>query len=107
MNILLAGGAGYIGSHTAVSLLDAGHDVIIADNFANSSPVAVERVREVSGKPVTCYRADVCDKAAMERIFQENNIDCIVHFAALNGGGDCVEFRVAYYRFNIACTLSL
>ena len=107
MNILLAGGAGYIGSHTAVSLLDAGHDVIIADNFANSSPVAVERVREVSGKPVTCYRADVCDKAAMERIFQENNIDCIVHFAALKGVGESVEIPVAYYRNNIDTTLTL
>lgn len=107
MNILLAGGAGYIGSHTAVSLLDAGHDVIIADNFANSSPVAVERVREVSGKPVTCYRADVCDKAAMERIFQENNIDCIVHFAALKGVGESVDIPVAYYRNNIDTTLTL
>lgn len=107
MKILLAGGAGYIGSHTAVSLLDAGHDVIIVDNFSNSSPVAVDRVREVTGKPCLCYRADVCDRAAMERIFSENVIDCIVHFAALKGVGESVEIPVAYYRNNIDTTLTL
>ncbi len=107
MNILLAGGAGYIGSHTAVSLLDAGHDVIIADNFMNSSPVAVDRIREVSGKPVTCYRADVCDTAAMERIFSENAVDCVIHFAGLKGVGESGTVPLKYYRNNIDTTLTL
>lgn len=107
MNILLAGGAGYIGSHTAVSLLDAGHDVIIADNFMNSSPVAVDRIREVAGKPVACYRADVCDKAAMERIFGENAVDCVIHFAGLKGVGESGSVPLKYYRNNIDTTLTL
>lgn len=107
MNILLAGGAGYIGSHTAVSLLDAGHDVIIADNFANSSPVAVDRVREVSGKPALCYRADVCDRQAVEQIFSENNIDCVIHFAGLKGVGESGTIPLKYYRNNIDTTLTL
>ena len=68
MNILLAGGAGYIGSHTAVSLLEAGHSVILADNYENSSPKAVERIREITGRPVVSYTADVTDKAAMTEI---------------------------------------
>ena len=75
MTILLAGGAGYIGSHTAVSLLEAGHDVVIVDNYINSSPAAVDRVEELTGKPVKRYRADVTDKAAMTAIFAENTID--------------------------------
>lgn len=107
MNILLAGGAGYIGSHTAAVLLDAGHDVVIVDNFANSSPVAVDRVREVTGKPVVCYRVDVCDKSAMEQIFAENKIDCVIHFAGLKGVGESGEIPLKYYRNNIDTTLTL
>ena len=83
MNILLAGGAGYIGSHTAVELLTAGHDVVIVDNYCNSCAEAVNRVEEVSGKKVVSYEADVKDKVAMAKIFAENKIDCVIHFAGL------------------------
>ena len=107
MKILLAGGAGYIGSHTAVTLLDAGHDVVIVDNYANSSPVAVDRIREVTGKPVTAYRADVTDKDAMTRIFRENAIDCVIHFAGLKAVGESGKVPLLYYRNNIDTTLTL
>ena len=69
MNVLLAGGAGYIGSHTCVELINAGHDVVIADNFSNSCPVAVERVEELTGRKIPLYEADVCDRDAVEKIF--------------------------------------
>lgn len=107
MNILLAGGAGYIGSHTAVSLLEAGHDVVIVDNFANSSPVAVERVMEVTGKRVAMYRADVTDRQAVAKIFEENEIDCVIHFAGLKAVGESGKVPLLYYRNNIDTTLTL
>jgi len=107
MNILLAGGAGYIGSHTAVSLLEAGHDVVIVDNYVNSSPVAVERITEVTGKPVKSYRADVTDKDAITRIFRENAIDCVIHFAGLKAVGESGQVPLKYYRNNIDTTLTL
>ena len=72
MNILLAGGAGYIGSHTAVELLSAGHSVVIVDDYSNSSPEAINRIEEITGKKVTAYTADVKDKAAMRKVFGEN-----------------------------------
>ena len=78
MTVLLTGGAGYIGSHTAVELLSAGHDVIIADNYANSSPIVAQRITRITGKPVKCYEADAADPAALERIFQENAIDSVI-----------------------------
>ena len=74
MNILLAGGAGYIGSHTAVELLEAGHDVVIVDNYCNSSPEAVKRIEELSGKSVVSYDADVKDSEKMKKVFSENNV---------------------------------
>ena len=81
--ILLSGGAGYIGSHTAVALLEAGYEVIIVDNYCNSSPEAINRIQEVSGKQVKVYEADVKDSAAISKIFAENKIDCVIHFAGL------------------------
>ena len=83
MNVLLAGGAGYIGSHTCVELLNAGHDVIVADNFSNSCPEAIKRVEEITGKKVPLYEADVCEKEAVDKIFAENKIDAVIHFAGL------------------------
>ena len=83
MNILLTGGAGFIGSHTAVELLNAGHDVIIVDNLYNSSAKAVERVEELTGKRVKFYCADACNHDAMDRIFSENKVDAVIHFAAI------------------------
>ena len=107
MNILLAGGAGYIGSHTALALLESGHDVVIVDNYANSSPEAVKRVEELAGKPVVHYEADVQDRDAMMKIFKSNDIDCVIHFAGLKAVGESVEKPVMYYRNNIDTTLTL
>ncbi|MCQ2373176.1 MAG: UDP-glucose 4-epimerase GalE [Phascolarctobacterium sp.] len=107
MKILLAGGAGYIGSHTAVALLDAGYDVVVVDNYCNSSPEAVKRVEELTGKNVVVYAADVKDKAAMQQIFAENKIDCVIHFAGLKAVGESVQKPIAYYRNNIDTTLTL
>ncbi|MBR6385394.1 MAG: UDP-glucose 4-epimerase GalE [Ruminococcus sp.] len=105
--ILLAGGAGYIGSHTAVELLNAGYDVIIADNYSNSSPEAVRRVEEITGKTVKTYEVDIKDTEKLEKIFQENNIDAVIHFAGLKSVGESIEKPVLYYRNNIDTTLSL
>ncbi len=105
--ILLAGGAGFIGSHTAVELLNAGYDVVIADNFANSSPKAVKRVEQITGKSVKLYQADVRDKDALSKIFSENHIDAVIHFAGLKAVGESVQKPIMYYRNNIDTTLSL
>ena len=107
MTVLLTGGAGYIGSHTAVELLNAGHDVIIVDNYANSSPIVAQRITQITGKPVRCYEADAADPAALERIFQENAIDSVIHFAGLKAVGESVRLPLDYYRNNLDSTLAL
>lgn len=107
MNVLLAGGAGYIGTHTCVELINAGHDVVIADNFSNSCPEAVARTEEITGRKIPLYEADVCDKNALEKIFSENSIDAVIHFAGLKAVGESCEKPVEYYRNNIDSTLSL
>ena len=107
MNVLLAGGAGYIGSHTCVELLKAGHSAVIADNFSNSCPEAVKRVEEITGAKIPLYEADVCDKVAVETIFAENKIDAVIHFAGLKAVGESVEKPLLYYRNNIDATLTL
>ena len=105
--ILLAGGAGYIGSHTAVELLNAGYAVIVADNYANSSPEAIRRVEEITGKQVKLYEADIRDDKKLLEIFRENQIDAVIHFAGLKAVGESVAKPVMYYRNNIDTTLSL
>ena len=105
--ILLAGGAGYIGSHTAVELLDAGYDVVIADNFSNSSPEAVRRVEKITGKSVKLYELDIKDTARLAEVFRENDIAAVIHFAGLKAVGESVQKPVMYYRNNIDTTLSL
>lgn len=107
MTVLLTGGAGYIGSHTAVELLNAGHDVVIADNYANSSPIVAQRITQITGKPVKCYEADAADPAALERIFRENAIDSVIHFAGLKAVGESVRLPLDYYRNNLDSTLAL
>ena len=107
MNVLLAGGAGYIGSHTCVELLEAGHSVVVADNYSNSCPEAIRRVEEITGKSVKLYEADVCDSEATDRIFSENRIDAVIHFAGLKAVGESVAKPVMYYRNNIDSTLTL
>ena len=107
MNILLAGGAGYIGSHTAVELLNAGHDVVIVDDYSNSCPEALKRVEQITGKFFVSYEADSKDKKAVSQIFYQNNIDCVIHFAGLKAVGESVQQPVRYYRNNIDTTLTL
>jgi len=105
--ILLAGGAGYIGSHTAVELLEAGYDVVIADNYSNSCPESIKRVEEITGKSVKSYEVDIKDKAKLETVFTENKIDAVIHFAGLKAVGESVSMPVLYYRNNIDTTLTL
>lgn len=107
MNILLAGGAGYIGSHTAVELLNAGHEVIIADDYSNSCPEVINRIEQITGKNVSAYEIDVKDKAAVSKVFTENKVDCVIHFAGLKAVGESVEQPIRYYRNNIDTTLTL
>ncbi len=105
--ILLAGGAGYIGSHTAVELLNAGYEVVVADNYCNSSPEAIRRVEEITGKPVQLYEADIRDSERLTEIFRENKIDAVIHFAGLKAVGESVKKPLMYYRNNIDTTLTL
>lgn len=107
MNILLAGGAGYIGSHTAVHLLNEGHEVIIVDNYSNSDPEAINRIETITGKKVLAYDADIKDQKAVELVFCQNKIDCVIHFAGLKAVGESVEHPLMYYRNNIDTTLTL
>ena len=107
MNILLAGGAGYIGSHTAVELLKSNHNVIIVDNYSNSCEEVIKRIEMITGKSVVSYEADVKDKNAMRNIFQENKIDVVIHFAGLKAVGESVRIPIDYYRNNIDTTLTL
>ena len=107
MTILLTGGAGFIGSHTCLELLRAGHEAVVVDNLYNSSRESIRRVEELTGKPVRFYEADVCDAAALDRIFTENKIDAVIHFAAYKAVGESVQKPLAYYRNNLDCTLSV
>ncbi len=105
--ILVTGGAGYIGSHTCVELLAEGHDVVVVDDFSNSKPEALARVQEIAGRTVEFHRADACDDAALERIFQGPRIDAVIHFAGLKAVGESVEKPLEYYRVNLGSTLAL
>ena len=107
MAVLLTGGAGYIGSHTAVALMQAGYDVILADNFYNSSPKVVDRIGEICGKTPLCIEADMCDRAAVENIFRNHEIDGVVHFAGLKAVGESVQKPLFYYRTNIDSALTV
>ena len=107
MKTLLTGGAGYIGSHTAVAMLDAGHEVAVVDNYANSSAEAIARVEKITGKKVALYEADVADRARMMEILKAEMPDCIIHFAGLKAVGESVALPVEYYRNNIDTTLTL
>lgn len=107
MNILLAGGAGYIGSHTAVALLNAGYGVIIADNYDNSCPESVNRVERITGKTVPHYEVDIRDNTRLLEVMRSHTIDCVIHFAGLKAVGESIQKPIAYYRNNIDTTLSL
>ena len=105
--VLLAGGAGYIGSHTAVELLNAGYDVVVADNYSNSCPESIKRVEHITGKTITLYDADIRDNAKLRAIFTKHKIDAVIHFAGLKAVGESVQKPLMYYRNNIDTTLSL
>ena len=106
-NILLAGGAGYIGSHTALELLNSGYSVIVADNYSNSCPEAIKRVEKITGKSVKTYELDIANSGKLDKVFQDNKIDTVIHFAGLKAVGESVTEPVKYYRNNIDTTLTL
>ena len=107
MKILVTGGAGYIGSHTCVELLNEGHDVVIVDNLYNSSSKAVDRIEQITGKKVLFYEADILDQKKMNIIFDENDIEAVIHFAGLKAVGESVAKPIEYYHNNIEGTLNL
>ncbi|WP_456272440.1 UDP-glucose 4-epimerase GalE [Bacillus sp. AK031] len=107
MNILVTGGAGFIGSHTCVELLKSGYDIIVLDNFCNSRMESLERVKEITNKRFKVYNADLLDKAKVEDVFNENDIEAVIHFAGLKAVGESVEIPLHYYNNNITGTLNL
>ena len=107
MNVLVTGGAGYIGSHTCVELLNSGYGVVVIDNLCNSNPKSLDRVRELTGKELTFYEGDVRDEALLKKIFAENDIGCVIHFAGLKAVGESVSIPWKYYDNNLNSTLVL
>ncbi len=107
MRILVTGGAGYIGSHTCVELLNEGYEVVIIDNLYNSNQKAVDRIEEITGKKVKFYKDDLLDRDAVKKVFDENEIDAVIHFAGLKAVGESVHKPIEYYRTNIGSTLNL
>lgn len=107
MTILVTGGAGYIGSHTCIELLDAGYEVVVVDNLCNSSKESLKRVMEITGKSLTFYEADLLDRGALDEIFEKENIEAVIHFAGLKAVGESVGMPLEYYHNNITGTLIL
>ncbi len=107
MKILVTGGAGYIGSHTCVELLERGYEVVVLDNYYNSCAVSVERVEKITGKKIALYEGDVRDRVMLDKIFTEHKIDCVIHFAGLKAVGESCAKPVMYYDNNIGGTLAL
>ena len=108
MKILVTGGAGYIGSHTCVELLDAGYDVVVVDNLCNSNEKVIERIKKITGKELSFYLADITDESSLNDVFdKENDIECVIHFAGLKAVGESVQKPLEYYQNNISGTLTL
>ena len=107
MKILVTGGTGYIGSHTVVELINNGYDVVIVDNFSNSKPIVLDRLKKITGKDIVFYELDLCDKEKLKVVFNENKIDAVIHFAGYKAVGESVSKPLMYYRNNIDSTLSL
>ena len=107
MRVLLTGGAGYIGSHTAVELINAGHTPVIADNYSNSCPEVLNRIKEITGVEVEAHEIDMCDAEKVDKLFAADSFDAVIHFAGLKAVGESVSIPVQYYRNNIDSTLVL
>ena len=107
MAVLLTGGAGYIGSHTAVELMNAGYDVVIADDLSNSSEKVLERIEKLGGRKLRFYKIDVCGRKELDRVFDENDVEAVIHFAGKKAVGESVAMPLAYYRNNLDATLSV
>ena len=107
MNVLVTGGAGYIGSHTAVELLNAGHKVVIVDDLSNAKVEVIDRIKEITGKSVSFYWMDCADKEKLWEVFHDNDIDAVIHFAGFKAVGESVKKPLQYYRNNLDTTLSL
>ena len=107
MKILVTGGCGFIGSHTTVELLERNYEVVIIDNFSNSKPDVLDKIKQITNKEVTFYEGDVCDKDILNKIFDEHEIDAVIHFAGYKAVGESVSKPLMYYRNNIDSTLSL
>ncbi|MEG2245296.1 MAG: SDR family NAD(P)-dependent oxidoreductase, partial [Erysipelotrichaceae bacterium] len=107
MKILVTGGAGFIGSHTVVELLDRNYEVVIVDNFSNSKKEVIDNIRKITNKDFQFYEGNVCDKELLTKVFKEHNIDAVIHFAGYKAVGESVKNPLMYYRNNIDSTLSL
>ena len=107
MNVLVTGGTGYIGSHTCVELIQAGHKPLVLDNLCNSSPESLRRVETITGKKVPFIEGDVCDEKLLHKIFSEHPIDCVIHFAGLKAVGESVQKPLEYYQNNLGSTMAL
>ncbi len=107
MKILVTGGAGYIGSHTCVELIKAGYDLAVVDNLSNSCEESLKRVEKITGKAIKLYKEDLCDLDAVEKIFEDDKFDAVIHFAGLKAVGESVEIPIRYYENNIGSTLNL
>ena len=107
MAVLVTGGAGFIGSHTCIELLEAGYQVVVVDNLCNSSAEALKRVEQITGKKVTFYQEDLLDHEAIEKIFEQEEIESVIHFAGLKAVGESVQKPLEYYYNNITGTLIL
>nr|PZN07929.1 MAG: UDP-glucose 4-epimerase GalE [Caldicoprobacter oshimai] len=107
MSILVTGGAGYIGSHTCVELLNAGYNIVVVDNFSNSKPEALRRVKEITGKDFKVYAVDLLDRDGLDKVFSENDIQAVIHFAGLKAVGESVAIPLKYYYNNITGTIIL
>lgn len=105
--VLVTGGAGFIGSHTCVELLDAGHDVVVIDDYSNSRPSSLDRVREITGKSVTAYEVDLRDHAGVSAVFEAHPIDSVIHFAAKKAVGESTQIPLEYFDINIGGTTNL
>ena len=107
MKVLVTGGTGYIGSHTCVELLDSGYEIVVIDNLSNSKMEVVDKIKEITGKDFKFYEGDCCDKNILIKIFEENKIDAVIHFAGFKAVGESVKLPLKYYRNNLDSTITL